>query len=69
VGEGTCDGLRARDAKIVEKVAVGGMREIGVDGIFRKVGTVASGAVEMILVGTGIELGDELQVLLGCGFD
>ena len=45
------------------------MRKIGVDDVFAEIGAVAAESVEMIHVWRGIELRDQIQILLPGGLD
>src|SRR6516225_8918356 len=51
-------------AKVVQIIAINGVRKIEIDNCPGKVGAIASDTVEIILVRQTIKLGDKLLVLL-----
>src|SRR5690348_5362155 len=69
VRQGARDGLRGRYPKIVYDVAMSGMWKIGVDDVLAEIGAVATESVEMVHIWCGIELRDQIQVLLPGGLD
>ena len=62
-GKRARDGFGSDEAKVVQIVGLGGMREIGVDDAPREIRAITGDAVEVILVGQRVELGNESAVL------
>src|ERR1700728_243901 len=61
--------FRAGHSEVVYRVAVRGVREIGVDHVFSEVGAVAAHAVEVIYIRRVVEFIDQRLVLLDGGGD
>src|SRR5215472_5656651 len=56
--------FRAGRSKVVQNVAPRGVREVSVDDLFREVGAISCRRIEMVHIGSGIELCNQIQILL-----